>query len=57
MRTHSAVSREPDAIQRYRVILAGIAALILTVGLARFAYTPLLPVMRQEAGLSLLAGG
>ena len=57
MHTHSALSDTPDAIQRYRVIFAGIAALILTVGLARFAYTPLLPVMRQEAGLSLLAGG
>jgi predicted MFS family arabinose efflux permease len=43
--------------ERYRVIAAGIAALILTVGLARFAYTPMLPVMRQEAGLSALAGG
>ncbi|SDS65082.1 Predicted arabinose efflux permease, MFS family [Halopseudomonas xinjiangensis] len=40
-----------------RVILAGICALILTVGLARFAYTPLLPVMRDGAGLSDLAGG
>lgn len=57
MSTHSTVSAEPDTMQRYRVIFAGIAALILTVGLARFAYTPLLPVMRQEAGLSLLAGG
>ena len=42
---------------RWRVILAGIGALILTVGLARFAYTPLLPVMQAEAGLSALAGG
>ncbi len=40
-----------------RAIIAGIASLLLTVGLARFAYTPLLPVMRDEAGLSLLAGG
>jgi len=40
-----------------RVILAGICALILTVGLARFAYTPLLPIMREGAGLSDLAGG
>ena len=40
-----------------RVILAGICALILTVGLARFAYTPMLPVMRDGAGLSDLAGG
>jgi predicted MFS family arabinose efflux permease len=57
MQIHPATSEAPNGIQRYRVILAGISALILTVGLARFAYTPLLPVMRQEAGLSLLAGG
>lgn len=44
-------------IKRYQVVLAGICALILTVGLARFAYTPLLPVMREQAGLSHLAGG
>ena len=42
---------------RWRVILAGIGALVLTVGLARFAYTPLLPVMQAEAGLTALAGG
>lgn len=43
--------------ERYRVIFAGICALILTVGLARFAYTPMLPIMRDQAGLSHLAGG
>ncbi len=43
--------------QRLRVIAAGICALILTVGLARFAYTPMLPIMRDQAGLSYLAGG
>lgn len=42
---------------RARVILAGICALVVTVGLARFAYTPMLPVMRDGAGLSALAGG
>jgi len=47
----------PGAADRYRVIFAGICALILTVGLARFAYTPLLPIMRGEAGLTDLAGG
>ncbi|HUH40464.1 MAG TPA: YbfB/YjiJ family MFS transporter, partial [Castellaniella sp.] len=40
-----------------RVLCAGICALILTIGLARFAYTPLLPIMREQAGLSFLAGG
>ncbi len=43
--------------KRLRVIFAGISALILTVGIARFAYTPMLRVMRSEAGLSALAGG
>lgn len=47
----------PSQAERYRVIFAGVCALILTVGLARFAYTPMLPIMRSEAGLSYLAGG
>lgn len=48
----------PDAAaSRWRVILAGIAALVLSVGLARFAYTPMLPIMRADAGLSAMAGG
>ena len=41
----------------WQVLTAGICALILSVGLSRFAYTPLLPLMRTEAGLSALAGG
>lgn len=48
----------PDhSLARYKTILAGVAALVLTVGLARFAYTPLLPEMRAHAGLSAQAGG
>ncbi|MBV8647343.1 YbfB/YjiJ family MFS transporter [Paludibacterium sp.] len=51
------LTRPPHAYDSLRVISAGICALILTVGIARFAYTPLLPVMRHQAGLSDLAGG
>ena len=50
----------PDSAQltrQWRIIVAGISALILTVGVARFAYTPLLPLMRSEAGLSAFAAG
>lgn len=49
----------PSALHTTKVkaILAGICALLLTIGLARFAYTPLLPIMREEAGLSLMGGG
>ena len=46
-----------DAAARWRVLCAGVCALVLTLGLARFAYTPLLPIMRAQADLSLLAGG
>ena len=46
-----------SALHPVRVLLAGVCALILTVGLSRFAYTPLLPVMRSGAGLSDLGGG
>lgn len=46
-----------DGASRCRVLWAGICALVLTIGLARFAYTPLLPIMRAQAELSYLAGG
>ena len=42
---------------RLKVLCAGIFSLILMLGIARFAYTPLLPVMIREAGLSLSWGG
>ncbi len=45
------------ASDTWKVLLAGICSLILTVGLARFAYTPLLPVMRAETWLTEVAGG
>ncbi|MDR2838082.1 MAG: YbfB/YjiJ family MFS transporter [Azonexus sp.] len=48
---------DTPSLQRLRVIAAGICALILTVGLARFAYTPMLPIMHDQAGLSYLNGG
>lgn len=41
----------------HRVIFAGICALVLTVGLARFAYTPMLPIMKAQAGLGYVAAG
>ncbi len=42
---------------RVKVITGGMCNLILTMGLARFAYTPLLPVLRAETGLDAFAGG
>ena len=55
----SSQQRTPHAIdaQKLRVFIAGVCSLLLTAGLARFAYTPLLPIMRDQAGLTYLASG
>ena len=42
---------------RIRVLTAGIFSLILTLGVARFAYTLLLPPMQAQAGLGVGAAG
>jgi MFS family permease len=42
---------------RLKVLFAGVCSLILAMGIARFSYTPLLPVMVDEAGLSHAGGG
>jgi predicted MFS family arabinose efflux permease len=42
---------------RLQVLGAGVISLILTLGIARFAYTPLLPIMQQQAGLGIAEGG
>ncbi|MEY4752460.1 MAG: hypothetical protein RJA44_135 [Pseudomonadota bacterium] len=44
-------------LQRFKVLSAGIFSLLLALGVARFAYTPLLPLMQQQAGLGLAEGG
>ena len=40
-----------------RIALAGLAALAVAMGIGRFAFTPLLPMMQSDGGLSLAAGG
>ncbi|MEX8494543.1 YbfB/YjiJ family MFS transporter, partial [Sphaerotilus sp.] len=42
---------------RLRVFMAGLSSLILVLGIARFAYTPLLPLMQQQAGLGVAEAG
>jgi predicted MFS family arabinose efflux permease len=42
---------------RLRVLMAGLSSLILVLGIARFAYTPLLPLMQQQAGLGVAEAG
>jgi predicted MFS family arabinose efflux permease len=46
-----------DQAERLKVLSAGVLSLVLALGIARFAYTPLLPVMQQQAGLGVSEGG
>ncbi|MES9992244.1 MAG: YbfB/YjiJ family MFS transporter [Candidatus Thiodiazotropha sp.] len=46
-----------NQINRFKVLSAGVISLVLMLGIARFAYTPLLPIMLQQAGLGLSEGG
>lgn len=42
---------------RLKVLSAGIFSLILVLGVARFSYTPLLPLMQKQAGLGVAEAG
>src|SRR5437870_9539797 len=44
-------------MDRIRVAFAGLAALVVAMGIGRFAFTPLLPMMQDDAGVSLAQGG
>ena len=43
--------------KRLLVLSSGILSLVLTLGISRFAYTPLLPIMQAETWLSDASGG
>ena len=43
--------------ERMKVLGAGIFSLILVLGVARFSYTPLLPLMQKQAGLGIAEAG
>ena len=43
--------------ERIKVLSAGIFSLMLVLGVARFSYTPLLPLMQQQAGLGIAEAG
>ena len=45
------------SIQSLKILSSGILSLILTLGIARFSYTPLLPLMQEETWLNHSSGG
>jgi predicted MFS family arabinose efflux permease len=45
---------EPSA---WATAVTGLTALAIAIGIGRFAFTPLLPLMEDDAGLSIAAGG
>lgn len=57
MKSFESAQHPTGGSERRKVIVAGLCALVLTVGLARFSYTPMLPVMRAQAGLTVVTGG
>ena len=44
-------------LRPWQVTVGGICGLVLTIGLARFAYTPLLPSLQAQTGLTDAAAG
>jgi MFS family permease len=48
---------EQRALSPVAVALTGLLALAVAMGIGRFAFTPILPMMQMDAGLSLAAGG
>lgn len=56
-RGNNKVTEATQSRQRFKVLLAGVFSQLLCIGVARFAYTPLLPVMQQQTGLGDADGG
>ncbi|MGE5539884.1 MAG: YbfB/YjiJ family MFS transporter [Gemmatimonas sp.] len=51
------IDRRGDAVSAPIAALAAFCALAVAMGIGRFAFTPLLPLMRDDIGLSVADGG
>jgi hypothetical protein len=43
--------------QIFRITLVGLVSLALAMGIGRFAFTPLLPMMREDGLVTIMEGG
>ena len=41
----------------YKILAAGIASLMIALGISRFAYTPMLPLMKSDLHISNIMAG
>ena len=53
----SIMSSETRYIQALRVLIGGMFGLMVAMGIGRFAFTPILPLMQRELGISNTAAG
>jgi predicted MFS family arabinose efflux permease len=51
------LNRRTNAYPAWVVAWAGLAALAVAMGIGRFAFTPILPMMQDDAGVSVSQGG
>jgi MFS family permease len=51
------IARAPARGSALGVALAGLIALAVAMGIGRFAFTPILPMMQEDAGVSIAMGG
>jgi len=51
------IARVPARRSALVVALAGLGALAVAMGIGRFAFTPILPMMQEDAGVSITTGG
>ena len=51
------IAEAPARGSALAVALAGLVALAVAMGIGRFAFTPILPMMQEDAGVSIALGG